>query len=381
MNHPGFFDKVIRKIDSIDRSRLERLLVAIEGERKSLDLILSTIKEGILVVHPDGELFYHNRIAETLLSIGKKDRHLDDLELDERLADTILNRLGSPSDEPRELMISTPFQRVLQVKSFVSEKGADHVAKTIFVIEDITQTRINDVKLQKAQHLASLSTISSGILHEIKNPLTAMDLHLQLLQRELKSCPLENDGITDSLTVLGTEIDRLKKILDRFRKAVRSTAPRLAPVELSTLLRQTINTLQHELEEAGIAVRWNLPAQLSTVQGDEELLTQAFMNIVKNAMEAMERNGTITITITEDQDFIQIDFHDTGPGLSEEALDNLFEPYFSTKDSGMGLGLSIVYRIIVDHNGMIDTYNNADGSGATCQIVLPIYQKKPKLIK
>ncbi len=381
MNHPGFFDKVIRKIDSIDRSRLERLLVAIEGERKSLDLILSTIKEGILVVHPDGELFYHNRIAETLLSIGKKDRHLDDLELDERLADTILNRLGSPSDEPRELMISTPFQRVLQVKSFVSEKGADRVAKTIFVIEDITQTRINDVKLQKAQHLASLSTISSGILHEIKNPLTAMDLHLQLLQRELKSCPLENDGITDSLTVLGTEIDRLKKILERFRKAVRSTAPRLAPVELSTLLRQTINTLQHELEEAGITVRWNLPAQLSTVQGDEELLTQAFMNIVKNAMEAMERNGTITITITEDQDFIQIDFHDTGPGLSEEALDNLFEPYFSTKDSGMGLGLSIVYRIIVDHNGMIDTYNNADGSGATCQIVLPIYQKKPKLIK
>ncbi len=391
MKKTGFYDKVIKKIKNIDHTRLEKFLLNLEEERKTLDFIFNSFNEGIIVVQENGEIQYTNQMARDLFSISENVRVLDDMGIDENLKELMGSALEHPEKIiDKDVIMSLPYNRILHLRSFPPGDDAGQSIRVFFLIEDITTLHIQEMKLKKAQHLASLSSISNGILHEIKNPLTAMDLHLQILERALKKagqsgCIEKENSVTGqtvqlSAGVLRQEIDRLNNILIRFRDAIRPTTPDLAVMNICDVIDRVLSSLAPEFKQAAVGVKKSMPVPVSKINGDREQLQMVFLNLFKNALEAMRPEDRLRITVSEKEDYLQIDVSDTGSGISKEDLEKIFDPYFSTKNTGMGLGLSIVYRIVTEHHGLINAVS-VPGEGTTFSLVFPIAEKVPKLLK
>jgi signal transduction histidine kinase len=253
-------------------------------------------------------------------------------------------------------------------------------------IDDITEKRNREIRLRRAENLASLTTLAAGVAHEIKNPLGAISIHLQLLQKALAKN--NNVNNTDNqqnplfdkyFSVLNEEVDRLNRIVVDFLFAVRPMTLELREGDLNQLIAELAFFIKAELEQAGIRLLLELDDKLLPVLFDERFMKQVLLNLIKNAQAAMPKGGLLTIATIGSDSEIRISICDTGIGISPENLKKIFEPYFTTKDNGTGLGLTLVYKIIREHQGDISV-DSREGGGTDFEIILPVYHKEHRLI-
>jgi two-component system, sporulation sensor kinase E len=246
-------------------------------------------------------------------------------------------------------------------------------------VEDVTERRAKESRLRRAESLAALTTLTAGVAHEIKNPLASIGIHLQLMQKQLKGKKtIRAADMKQYLDIVGEEVDRLNMILVDYLMAVRPSDGRLEPADLNEVIKDITAFLQFELKEAGVELVLEF-SEIPKVDLDGKSVKQALLNLVKNAIDAMPHGGTLWIGTSRHQDKVLVKIRDTGTGIPEELITKIFEPYYTTKDTSSGLGLTVVYKIMKEHRGEVSVSSRA-GEGTTFTLSFPVPQGERRLI-
>lgn len=244
----------------------------------------------------------------------------------------------------------------------------------IVLLKDVTELLDLERRVRVADKLAGLHTLSAGVAHELRNPLSAIDLNLHLLEEELQGSTRPSSAMDKYLHVLNAETRRLSAILDNFMKFARPGSIRLHTVETEKVLSHIMSLLQYEAQDRRIQLITKAPDNLPALMGDETEISQVLVNVMVNAFQAMPNGGVCHVMIrgikTDEKEWVELTVQDSGIGIKKEELSRLFEPFYTTKTAGSGLGLAIAYRIVQDHEGTIQV-SSTPGIGTTVVITLP----------
>jgi PAS domain S-box-containing protein len=376
-----FYKSALKKLDKLDNEQHRELLLSAVDEISLLETVLDSIDVGILVCDEENKLVMVNKYARRLLPLNfTEGSHILSSIDDERITGFLKETLQN-SDRVADKEINITHKggnRLLSVNvlPLVRDK---RIKGSLIYIEDITEKRKGEARLRRAENLASLTTLAAGVAHEIKNPLGAISIHLQLLQKALAKTK-QQDGKTEKyLGVINEEVDRLNRIVVDFLFAVRPMALELREGDINKLIKEVTEFVTVEMKQLKIKCALELGENLPKILMDDRLIKQALLNLIKNAQTAMPDGGTFTVTTTGTDSEIKIQLCDTGVGISEKNISKIFEPYFTTSESGTGLGLTMVFKIIKEHQGEI-TVESSPGKGAKFEIILPVPQKERRML-
>jgi two-component system, sporulation sensor kinase E len=387
----GFLDKLIERLGRIAPEDVQNYLLRLAQEKGFLETVFNSIQEGIIVTDASGRITYVNDAACALFgfeaedSIGKR--------LDERVRGLNWDAL-SHSEGPvsRDMEIFYPSNRFINfyIVPLVIERrtsddhGADGEAEMVghaMILRDITESRRTAQQTIESERLNALTLLAAGVAHEIGNPLNSLHIHLQLMDRKVRE--LEGDArreLQESIDIARAEINRLDSIVTQFLRAIRPTRPQLHPENINTIVEEAVRFFAPEIKDRDIVVEQELRSDLPLLELDRDQMKQAFYNVIKNSLEAMKHRGILRIRTDMDASHVLIGFTDTGGGISAENLSRVFEPYFTTKSSGTGLGLLIVRRIVREHGGEL-SIQSSDGKGLTLTIRLPYIDKRVRMLE
>lgn len=356
----------------------KRTLEEVKGLARN---ILQSIPTGVLTVNRNGVITALNPTAEAVLKrsatdlLGKSyaavfvEGETIREVLDEALRD---HRHVSQKDVPyesRDRMLQT-----IRVSTVELKEDDGQPAGVLLQAQDVTEWLALEQRVRVAEKLAALHTLSAGVAHELRNPLSAMDLNLHLLEEELKEEGVPAKETAHYLQVLNVECRRLSSILDNFMKFARPRSMGLHEVDVRQVIEHIVALMQFEAEERKIRIEHTVEKDLPPVLGDDTQISQALVNIVVNAFHAMADGGCCRLVAgactVDGKRWVDISIRDTGIGIPEGALPRLFEPFFTTKSSGSGLGLAIAYRIMQDHGGSISV-SSTPGNGTTVELRFP----------
>lgn len=229
-------------------------------------------------------------------------------------------------------------------------------------------------KLAAQEKRQLLSRLLARFAHEVRNPLSSLDIHVQLLEEDLQEAtPKVRDKTASRLEIIHGELHRLENVVKHFLSLAGPSSPDLHPVEVGKVIGQVCELLRPEAATRGIEIAMNAPDSLPRLAADSAQLTQALLNLVINAIQAVGRNGRVEVTaaLAQSDAVLNISVRDTGPGIPADKQSAIFEPFFTTKAEGSGLGLWIVQQIITAHRGAVDATNDP-GGGAVFTVHLPL---------
>ena len=255
------------------------------------------------------------------------------------------------------------------------------VARNIGYLSQVHST------LNYSQKLAALGRLMAGVAHEVKNPLNAMTIHLELLKQKLQrqavavgasvgaagadNGSMPSPDLTKHADVISKEIRRLDEVLNGFLKFARPDELKLQPVRLSSLISEIATSVAPEAEQRHIALKTECPGTLPEINADPGMLSQALLNLALNACQAMPNGGTLKLSCRATSGRrVEIDVEDTGVGIPPEHLKRIFDLYFTTKEKGSGIGLSMVYRIVQLHDGEVEV-QSTPGRGTRFRLIFP----------
>jgi two-component system, sporulation sensor kinase E len=393
----SFLDKVLGRISRLDNEGLQTVVQRLARERNFLETLFNTIEDGVLVVDEDGRVLYFNQAVTRLIGLHSEGegRHITDFlpELDwDKIskADAAGERVAR-----HEFEIHYPRPRFLRLYAAPLDGNAIGSSGVALILHDATEARQKAFEAIESERVQALTLLAASVAHEIGNPLNALHIHLQLMERglkKLKSEGMDRKGSGDSswketsgkldqyLEVCKGEIVRLDYIITQFLQAIRPTPLQLKVASLNEVVAKTVELLRPELENRGLAVKTRPARQLPAVPIDTTQMQQVLVNLIKNAMQAMSRGGTLTLQTGEGSDGVWVSVADTGGGIPQEQITRIFEPFYTTKKKGTGLGLMIVQRIVRAHGGKIEVESRV-GRGTTFRIWLPSHERKPKLLR
>jgi two-component system, sporulation sensor kinase E len=246
-------------------------------------------------------------------------------------------------------------------------------------LEDVSEKRAEEARLKRAEGLASLTTMAAGVAHEIKNPLASMSIHLQLMRREMDGDCANPHDLEESLSILEEETERLNSIVSDYLFAVRPRDSSPVPADLNALVSELVQFLKYEMEDAHVRVIQLLDDSLPPIPLDEGAMKRALLNLIKNALAAMPEGGELRLQTMKEPDGASIIVSDTGIGIPEDLQGKIFEPYFTTRETGSGLGLTVVYKVVREHGGDLHMQSVPD-RGTTFRITIPVPQVERKLL-
>ena len=377
----GFLDKLIERLDKLDPDSLQTQFLRLVNERGLLETIFQSIQEGVIVVDGDGNMTYANRAAETLVGFSFDSSR--GRPISRALKEIDWNRILDLGDGEwsklisREIEITYPQQRYVSFYAVpLSGGGDDGGDGAVVILRDVTHERQQEASHVESERLNAVKLLAAGVAHEIGNPLNALTIHLQLLQREIGHLPESlKEPLKELTDIASSEVRRLDLIITQFLKAVRPSEPNLAPAQIETLLEETLELLKLEIENRAIDVQIDRPGTVPKIRVDRDQIKQVFFNITRNAFQAMPDGGRLTITVGSTDRFLSVAFRDTGTGIDPENLGQIFEPYMTTKSEGSGLGLMIVQRIIQNHGGQLEV-ESKPGQGTRFTVLLPLVERR-----
>jgi two-component system, sporulation sensor kinase E len=389
----GFLDKLIERLGRIGPEDVQNYLLQLAQEKGLIETVFNAIQEGIIVTDANGRITYVNDAAcelfglEADTSIGKR--------LDERVRGLDWKSLSqSQGAVSRDMEIFYPANRFLNfyivplvIEPRDSVGGSDDRGRRAepvghaIILRDITESRRSTEKTIESERFNALTLLAAGVAHEIGNPLNSLHIHLQLMERKIRKLDGQvKDELQEAVGIARGEITRLDSIVTQFLHAIRPSKPILHPENVNALVEDALRFFAPEIADRDIVVEAELRPDLPLIELDRDQMKQAFYNVIKNSFEAMKRRGILRIRTDLDETHVNISFTDTGGGMSAESLSRVFEPYFTTKSTGSGLGLLIVRRIVREHGGEIAIESN-EGKGLTLTIRLPFVGKRIRMLE
>ncbi len=240
-----------------------------------------------------------------------------------------------------------------------------------FMVQKLREERALEEKLREAEHLSGIAQLAGGIAHEIRNPLNFINLSIDHLHE--KYPPRENpekEAFDSLVTSIKHEIQRLNKLVGDFLDYGKPLRLSLQVTDLNMLLNEVIALVQAKADKDGIKIFYQ-PGHIPSLSLDPELIKTCIFNVILNAFQSMPSGGDFTVATTTENHKVQIVIQDTGIGVSKENLPKLFDPFFSTKSTGLGLGLAMTKRVVEEHGGKVD-FLSTEGKGSTMTITLPL---------
>jgi signal transduction histidine kinase len=391
----GFIEKLIGRLGRIDPEEVQNYFLRLAEEKGFLETVFNAIQEGIIVTDSHGRITYLNAAACELFGLKADDaigKHLD--ERVRGLDWESLTKSGGPVS--RDMEIFYPQNRFINfyivplvIESRRDEDKIDNGNIDIsgekvghaMILRDITWSRRTEQQTIESERLNALTLLAAGVAHEIGNPLNSLNIHLQLMQRQAAKLDGEpRVELEHSIGVARSEINRLDSIVTQFLRAIRPTRPQMQPENINSVVEEAVRFFASEIKDRDIVVEQELRSDLPLLQLDRDQMKQAFYNVIKNSLEAIKSRGILRIRTDMDESHVLISFTDTGGGMSAENLGHVFEPYFTTKTSGTGLGLLIVRRIVREHGGELAIESSA-GKGLTLTIRLPHTDRRIRMLE
>lgn len=382
-------DKILGRIEDLDSVNLGILVQRLARERKLQETVFNTIQDGILVIDSDGVVQYANDAG--LMIIGLKDSDVGVTRLWKMVPDLAKSidppMAGSKKSSPvlsREVELSYPEHRIIRLYMVPIDAQVSHGESGgyVIVLSDVTEEKVSLEETIENERIGSIVRLAAGVAHELGNPLNSLTIHLQLIQRELKQLEGNKEiaKIADSLDVCQGEVRRLDGIITHFLEAVRPQKPEMNEIDLIQTIEEVLRVQEVELSDRDIEVNVELSDELPLVLGDRGQIKQACFNLVKNAMEAMQRGGCLRVLARRDDDYTYLQFVDTGSGIADEDLSKVFQAYFTTKKEGNGLGMMVVQRIMREHGGHISIESRKD-SGTAVTLQFPQPHRRMRLLE
>ncbi|OQA26273.1 MAG: Sporulation kinase E [Verrucomicrobia bacterium ADurb.Bin345] len=381
----AFLDKLIERLDRLDPGSLQSQFLRLAQEKGFLETVFHAFREGVIVVNEKGRISYANTAAQKLLGFSMDaaagqpiERYLREVEWDRVLA---LDEREWSKLVTREIEVSYPEHRFLDFYVVPLPGRAAEPEGAVIILRDITREREQEAKTIESERLNALTLLAAGVAHEIGNPLNSLNIHLQLIERELADLPADKEqSLRELLDVSRREVSRLDQIISQFLRAIRPSLPTFEKASVSALLKETLEFLKHEIRDRDVLVEVSEPEENLSILLDPNQIKQVFFNIIRNAIQAMPDGGLLKIAVTDSDRYVAVSFRDTGPGIAPEDLGRIFEPYHSSKAEGSGLGLMIVQRIIREHGGQIEVHSEPR-KGTTFTIFLPRDEHRVRLLK
>jgi PAS domain S-box-containing protein len=378
-----FLQRALEKIEKMDRTQIRQLVSDIAGDNELLEMVMESMSDGVVVTDREDNILMVNKSAERMFPFSTDDliekplnQAIGDKEIREFLKEN-LHGLDRILDQ--EFTLGDGYSRTLSL-SIMPLVRQGWITGNVIHIEDVTEKRAKEARLRRAESLAALTTLTAGVAHEIKNPLGSIGIHLELMKKEMSGKKqIETQKILENLLIIKEEVDRLNRIVMDFLFTVRPMNAELSYDELNRVVRELLDFMKFELSEAGITVDTDLTKTGPQILMDERYMKQAVLNILKNAISAMPDGGRLRVQTVQKGNELLLKISDTGVGIPDEHMDKIFEPYFTTKDFGSGLGLTLVYKIVKEHMGDIEI-NSKVGEGTSITLSFPVPQKEKRLI-
>jgi two-component system, sporulation sensor kinase E len=374
-------DKVLGRLDQLDEPNLHNLVQRLARERAMLEAVFNTLQEGVLVIDADGVIEYANEAAARLIGLKEPAAGETLWRLVPGLRDSLTDEKGGAPLVTREFELVYPSPRLVRLYMVPFADGESGVRRQAIILSDITAERKSTAELIENEKISSILLLAAGVAHELGNPLNSLTIHLQLIDRKLRKLKAskETRSLEDSIKICRDEVTRLDGIIKNFLEAIRPRPPDLGEVYLPELIEDVLHFQARELADRGITVADELPAGTPMVMADRDQLKQVFFNLVKNAMEAMQPGGRLSLKLRADDDSVYAAIADTGSGIKAEDLAKLFQPYHTTKVSGHGLGLMIVQRILRDHGGHVGI-ESKEGVGTVVTLQFPQKHRRVRML-
>jgi len=379
----NFFNTISRQL-SADRNLLA-------GQKANLQSAVEHLEDAVALFNPQGELLFSNPAMQPRLRADSTGRALSGLLPD-----------GDPYRSLVEETLATRVSRgpvqvgddaLLMTHAIAGTDG--QLVGVLLVSRNLSYLSRVQSTLAYSRKLVALGRLTAGIAHEVKNPLNAMMIHLELLRTKIRQSMVREPipvgagataaaglaetsasdaagaGALQHVGVIESEIRRLDEVVQGFLKFARPEDLRLQPVKLRTIVEEVLPVIEPQAATNRVRIETDVPEQLPAVNGDATMLRQVFLNLCLNACQAMPQGGTLRLSarvVSPEQ--VEITFEDSGVGIPAAHLGKIFDLYFTTKDHGTGIGLSMVYRIVQLHDGEIEV-QSTPGHGTTFRVLLP----------
>ncbi len=357
--------KVSLQLEEAYRKLEERAmeLISVQNYTQS---ILRSITSGVLTVGPDGSVATANPAAERMLGMSETEmvpRSIRALFRDDGGIATDVQKVlrGRTPLALREVTIITAGGRTVHVQASTSRMRAvgGKVLGAVVTVEDVSDIRALTDQLIRADRLAAMGELTAGVAHEVRNPLGVIRASVQLLE----DAQCDEERIREAAAVIKHEIDRLDRVIKALLDFGRPSTPTLVETDVESVLDDVLLFTTRFATQADVQIDRTSDGLIPTVLADPDQLKQVFLNLVTNAVQAMEDvGGHITVSTRSEGDFVQVDVADTGPGIAAADLPKIYDPFYSRRPDGTGLGLTIVHRIVDEHGGHIEVESGEAGT-------------------
>jgi PAS domain S-box-containing protein len=361
-------------------TRLRQLGERLAGERSELEImrgrlrqVISHLEERLLLINREGRVILASPDAEALVGLDSVD--WAGLTIAESLGrnhplvyvvDRAFNERRSIARSSLRMPSNGGWKQVLVSVQYIEDSGEPVGA--LVSLRDYESFQKFESQWDLSKKLADLGRITSGIAHEVKNPLNAMVIHLEILRSKVES---GSGDPAPQMEILDSEIKRLDRVVQTFLNFTRPVDLHLAPIDLNTIVSQVVALASTEASERGVFIHEQLSPEPLLVKADADLLKQALLNVIINGCHAMPEGGPLKIaTLRNGDGSARVSVSDRGVGIPEEARERIFNLYYTTKKGGTGIGLAQAFRAVQLHGGTIG-FNSAVGIGTTFEITLP----------
>ncbi len=352
--------------------------------------VLENLEDAVIALDPDGRIVLFNSAAENSTGISRRQslgRKVIDLF---RTQETLLHLVQTALREGRsifnyeDILLHRPGAAPLPISVSVSPifTPAGTHEGVVVIMRDISRVRELEDAVRRADRLSMIGTMAAGLAHEIKNPLGGIKGAAQLLGREFSE---PDDALNEYTDIMIREVERVNAIIEELMDLASPRPPVMTEVNLSRILGDIILFQKEAQRKKNIDFILRLDPSIPPIRGDENLLTRLFLNLIMNGCEAIENSGRVDIVtkvaseihLNQPGDrpvpFIVIEIRDNGKGIARESLEQIFTPFFTTKNRGSGLGLAICQKIVTDHRGFLKV-KSSPGKGTCFTISLPFYR-------